>query len=78
MYNALLKVIILLCLLIFVWSLILLFSIILNVSSSLAVSLGNGCSNRVYDVKSNRSAKQLSLVPELRSVGIAVLLIGSI
>ena len=78
MYNTLLKVIVLLCPLIFVWSSTLPFPTILNVSPSSVVSPGDGCSNGVYDVKSDRSAKQWSLVPESRSVGIAVLLIGSI
>ena len=56
-YNMLSKVIILLCPLIFVWSLILPFPTTLNISPSLVVSLGNSCSNGVYDVKSDRLSR---------------------
>ena len=58
MCNTLSKVIVLLCSLTLVGSLTLPFSTTLNASSSSVVSPGDSCSNRIYDMKSNRSAKQ--------------------
>ena len=58
MCNTLSKVIVLLCSLTLVGSLTLPFSTTLNASSSSVVSPGGSCSNRIYDMKSNRSAKQ--------------------